>query len=77
VAAFTVFILQRIVSAWEYGPRGLIFSVFVGVALLNSIRGTFAYRKLPSPPPGTPSLEESFKAFRKIPVPSDPNPPPE
>lgn len=69
VTAFVLFVLDRLVTLFEFGPAGLFFSRVVTVALLNAMRGTFAYRKLPTPPPGTPTLEESFKAFRKVPIP--------
>jgi hypothetical protein len=69
VIAFSLFVLDRLVGAVLYGPRGLLFSIIFAVALLNGMRGCFAYHKLPTPPPGTPSLEEAFEAFRKVPNP--------
>lgn len=62
-------VLNRLMTIFEYGPRGMFFSIFVAVALLNAIRSTYAYHILPTPPTGTPTLEESFKAFRKVPIP--------
>jgi hypothetical protein len=69
VTAFVLFILYRLAMILFYGFQGWLFSILVAVALLNAMRGAFAYRNLPAPPPGTPTLEQSFNAFRKIPTP--------
>jgi len=61
--------------AIQHGPRGILFAILIGLALLNGVRGTFAYRTLPVAPPGTPSLKETFDAFRKVPIASDFEPP--
>jgi hypothetical protein len=71
VVALSVYVLNFLLITIQHGPRGFIPAALSSVALLNAVRGTFAYHKLPVPPPGTPSLEESFEAFRKVPVPTD------
>jgi hypothetical protein len=55
------------VSGRSRGPRGFLAAAPISVALLNAVRGTFAYHKLPVPSPGTPSLEQTFEIFRKVP----------
>ena len=71
VVALSVYVLNFLLITIQHGPRGFIPAALISVALLNAVRGTFAYHKLPVQPPGTPSLEESFEAFRKVPVPTD------
>jgi hypothetical protein len=75
VAALSFHVLGYLYVAIQHGPGGLLFAIFIAVALLNGVRGTFAYRTLPAAPPGTPSLKETFDAFRKVPIPSDPEHP--
>jgi len=75
VGALSFHVLGYLYMAIQHGPGGLLFAILIAVALLNGVRGTFAYRTLPAAPPGTPSLKESFDAFRKVPIPSDPEAP--
>jgi hypothetical protein len=77
VAALSLYVLDYLFILIQHGPRGIIFVVFIVVALINAVRATFAYQKLPVPPPGTPTLEESFAAFRNVPIPKDPTSTPE
>jgi hypothetical protein len=54
------------VSSRLRGPRGFLAAAPISVALLNAVRGTFAYHKL-RPSSGTRSLEQTFEIFRKVP----------
>jgi hypothetical protein len=75
VIALSVYLLNFLLTAIQHGPRGIIATALISVALVNAVRGTFAYHKLPVPPPGTPSLEKTFEVFRRVPIPPDLSPP--
>jgi hypothetical protein len=78
LAALILFVAQTFENLFLSGrPRAVPFAVVVIIALVNAVRGTYASRKLPVPPPGTPTLQESFEAFRKVPIPTDPKSPPD
>ncbi len=65
VAAFVVYVYIRLFVLWHYGVGGLILVIAVSLALLQGIRGTFLYHKLPRIPAGTPSVADSFAAMKK------------
>jgi len=55
--------------AWvKVGPNFGAIPLLVTLALLNGVRGTFAYHKLPPRPEGLPSLAQSFGALERNPA---------
>jgi len=59
----------------EEGGRSLVrtnaIPLLITMALLNGVRGTFAYHKLLPRPEGLPSLAESFGALERNPAESE------
>ena len=68
VAAFAVYILSQTTQWIAAGHGNLVVGGIVALALLHGVRGTFAYAKLTPLPLGTPSVEQSFRAFAANPT---------
>jgi len=63
LAALILYVLGR-VYAFASGAHGnLVLPVLITLALLNAVRGTFAYHSFPPLPANLPSVEDSFKAM--------------
>ena len=63
LAAFVLYVLSQITLWITTGHGNLVVGALVALALLHGVRGTFAYSKLTPLPLGTPSVEQSFRAF--------------
>jgi hypothetical protein len=66
VAAFVGLILyvsDRVYVLISEGHGSFILPVFITLALLNAVRGTLAYHRLPPLPANLPSIEQSFQAI--------------
>ena len=65
IAALAAFLLYTISHAYLWmisGLGSLLITGLVALALFHGVRGTFAYAKLASLPPGNPTVEQSFRA---------------
>lgn len=61
-AGFGLFVLSRAFLLPPTGLGSFVIATLIALALLQGVRGTFAYHKLPPLPAGMPSIEQSFQA---------------
>jgi hypothetical protein len=63
LVAFVLYVALRGYFLLTTGHGSLVLTVVIALALFHGVRATFALHRLPSIPAGTPSVEQSFKAF--------------
>ena len=72
ISALILYVLLRVAQGWtSLSPFQIISFLFV-LALVNCIRGTFAYHRFGSPPANVPSVEQSFRAMSQTAPPEEP-----
>jgi hypothetical protein len=68
VSGLVLYLVGRAYAWVKVGPNFGAIPLLVTLALLNGVRGTFAYHKLPPRPEGLPSLAQSFGALERNPA---------
>jgi hypothetical protein len=71
--ALLLYVSDRVFALISTGHGNLVLPVFITLAFLNAVRGTFAYHRFPVLPANLPSVEQSFRAMGSSPRRSEEN----
>jgi len=67
VLALVLFVADRVYLFFAFHPLNVLLYLAISLALLNGVRGTFAYRRLPPKPADMPTIEQAFQRIKQLP----------